>query len=67
MEVIEGVPETLAYLAGRHELTFFTKGHPDEQKLKIDRSGPRPLLRPHRDRAGEGRRRLPPAGRASAA
>src|SRR5581483_207282 len=26
MEVIEGVPETLEYLAGRHELTLFTKG-----------------------------------------
>ena len=39
MEVIEGVPETLAYLADRHELTLFTKGHPDEQRLKIDRSG----------------------------
>jgi putative hydrolase of the HAD superfamily len=39
IEVIEGVPETLAYLAERHELTLFTKGHRDEQKLKIDRSG----------------------------
>jgi putative hydrolase of the HAD superfamily len=39
MEVIGGVPETLAYLAERHDLTLFTKGHPDEQKLKIDRSG----------------------------
>ena len=39
MEVIEDVPETLAYLAERHELTLFTKGHPDEQRLKIDRSG----------------------------
>ncbi len=39
MEVIEGVPETLEYLSGRHELTLFTKGHPDEQTLKIDRSG----------------------------
>jgi putative hydrolase of the HAD superfamily len=39
MEVIEGVPETLAYLAERHDLTLFTKGHPEEQKLKIDRSG----------------------------
>ena len=39
MEVIEGVPETLAYLTERHELTLFTKGHPEEQKLKIDRSG----------------------------
>ena len=39
MEVIEDVPETLAYLAERHELTLFTKGHPDEQALKLDRSG----------------------------
>ena len=39
MQVIAGVPETLAYLAGRHELTLFTKGHPDEQQLKIERSG----------------------------
>jgi len=39
MEVIEGVAETLAYLTARHDLTLFTKGHPDEQKLKIDRSG----------------------------
>src|SRR5260221_1124165 len=39
MEVIDGVEETLEYLASRHELTLFTKGHPDEQRLKIDRSG----------------------------
>ena len=39
MQVIEGVPETLEYLSLRHELTLFTKGNPDEQKLKIDRSG----------------------------
>src|SRR5882672_10987428 len=39
MEVIEGVAETLRYLAQRHDLTLFTKGHPDEQKLKLDRSG----------------------------
>ncbi|HSW51328.1 MAG TPA: HAD family hydrolase [Bryobacteraceae bacterium] len=39
MEVIEGVEETLAYLAGRHTLVLFTKGHPEEQRLKIDRSG----------------------------
>jgi putative hydrolase of the HAD superfamily len=39
IEVIDGVPETLAYLAERHELTLFTKGHPEEQTLKIDRSG----------------------------
>ena len=39
MEVIDGVAETLEYLAPRHDLTLFTKGHPEEQKLKIDRSG----------------------------
>ena len=39
MEVIEGVADTLAYLAARHDLTLFTKGHPEEQRLKIDRSG----------------------------
>jgi putative hydrolase of the HAD superfamily len=39
MEVIEGVAETLADLTSRHDLTLFTKGHPDEQKMKLDRSG----------------------------
>jgi putative hydrolase of the HAD superfamily len=39
METIAGVPETLEYLAARHDLTQFTKGNPEEQKLKIDRSG----------------------------
>ncbi len=39
MEVIDGVAATLEYLAARHDLTLFTKGHPEEQKLKIDRSG----------------------------
>jgi putative hydrolase of the HAD superfamily len=39
MQVIDGVASTLEYLAGRHDLTLFTKGHPEEQKLKIDRSG----------------------------
>ncbi len=38
MEVIPGVPETLERLAMRHDLTLFTKGHPEEQKIKIDRS-----------------------------
>jgi putative hydrolase of the HAD superfamily len=39
METITGVPETLEYLYTRHDLTLFTKGNPEEQKLKIDRSG----------------------------
>ncbi len=43
LELIEGVEETLVYLAQRHELTLFTKGHVEEQRLKIDRSG----LGPH--------------------
>lgn len=39
IELIEGVEETLAELASRHDLTLFTKGHPEEQRLKVDRSG----------------------------
>lgn len=38
MELIEGVEETIAVLAERHHLTLFTKGDPEEQRLKIDRS-----------------------------
>jgi putative hydrolase of the HAD superfamily len=37
--LIDGVEETLAVLSTRHDLTIFTKGHPEEQKLKVDRSG----------------------------
>jgi putative hydrolase of the HAD superfamily len=39
IDLIEGVEETLAYLSARHDLTLFTKGHPEEQRLKLDRSG----------------------------
>jgi len=39
LEMIVGVDETLAYLSERHDLTLFTKGHPEEQRMKIDRSG----------------------------
>ena len=39
VELIDGVAETLEYLASLHTLTLFTKGHAEEQKLKIDRSG----------------------------
>jgi putative hydrolase of the HAD superfamily len=39
MELIEGVPETLAELAGRHELMLLTKGDLAEQQAKIDASG----------------------------
>ena len=39
VELMAGVAETLAELAGRHELILFTKGHADEQRMKIDASG----------------------------
>jgi putative hydrolase of the HAD superfamily len=39
MELIDGVAETVAALAQNHELTLFTKGDPEEQNMKIDRSG----------------------------
>jgi putative hydrolase of the HAD superfamily len=39
LRLIDGVEPTLRYLADRHELTLLTKGNPEEQKLKIERSG----------------------------
>jgi putative hydrolase of the HAD superfamily len=39
VELIEGVEQTLQELGQRHELALFTKGHPEEQRLKVDRSG----------------------------
>jgi putative hydrolase of the HAD superfamily len=39
IELIEGVEETLEDLAQRHKLALFTKGHSDEQRMKVDRSG----------------------------
>ncbi len=39
IELIDGVEETLRELATRHTLVLFTKGHLEEQRLKIDRSG----------------------------
>jgi putative hydrolase of the HAD superfamily len=44
-ELIAGVKETLAHLNGRHDLLLFTKGDPDEQRMKVDRSGLGPLFR----------------------
>jgi putative hydrolase of the HAD superfamily len=37
--VLEGVLETLDYLAARHRLILFTKGEPAEQAAKVERSG----------------------------
>jgi putative hydrolase of the HAD superfamily len=39
IELIDGVEATIAELASRHELTLFTKGDAEEQRIKIDRSG----------------------------
>lgn len=38
LELLEGVPETLAYLSGRHRLYLVTKGNHEEQSAKIDSS-----------------------------
>jgi len=43
VEIIAGVAETLAYLAGRHHLIMVTKGNLVEQTGKVERSG----LKPH--------------------
>ncbi len=37
--LIPNVAETVDYLAARHDLMLVTKGHPEEQRLKIERSG----------------------------
>jgi len=37
--ILDGVPETLAYLAGRHRLILFSKGEAAEQAGKVERSG----------------------------
>jgi putative hydrolase of the HAD superfamily len=39
MELMPAVEETLARLGAVHELTMFTKGNPEEQHSKIDKSG----------------------------
>ena len=44
IDLMEGVAESLPFLAEKHELTMFTKGEPAEQNRKIDLSGLRPLF-----------------------
>lgn len=39
VEIIPGIPETLAYLGERHRLIMMTKGNVAEQSGKIERSG----------------------------
>ena len=39
LQLLDGVGETLDYLAARHQLILLTKGDAEEQQLKIERSG----------------------------
>src|SRR6202041_2598875 len=39
LHILDGVPETLAYLAKHHRLILLTKGEPAEQAGKVERSG----------------------------
>ena len=39
IELLPGVEDTVLALSERHELTIFTKGDHEEQRLKIERSG----------------------------
>jgi len=39
VQIMPDVAETVSYLAARHDLMLLTKGHPEEQRLKIERSG----------------------------
>jgi len=39
LQLINGVRETLEYLAPRHDLMLLTKGDSEEQQLKVERSG----------------------------
>src|SRR2546426_1861838 len=38
-KILDGVPETLAYLSSRHRMILFTKGEPAEEAAKVERSG----------------------------
>ncbi len=38
-KILDGVPETLAYLTRKHRLILFTKGEAAEQAAKVERSG----------------------------
>ena len=44
IELLAGVEETLRELAGYHRLILVTKGNPEEQKDKVERSGLRELF-----------------------
>jgi putative hydrolase of the HAD superfamily len=38
-EIIDGVEDTLAALRPHHDLFLLTKGHDEEQRIKVERSG----------------------------
>jgi putative hydrolase of the HAD superfamily len=44
LQLLPEVAETVRYLASRHDLMLVTKGHPEEQRLKIERSGLEPFF-----------------------
>jgi putative hydrolase of the HAD superfamily len=44
MQLLPDVAETIPDLSGRHDLMLVTKGHPEEQRLKIERSGLAPFF-----------------------
>ena len=44
MLLLPDVAETIRDLSGRHHLMLVTKGHPEEQRLKIERSGLEPFF-----------------------
>ena len=43
-QILDGVPETLAYLAKHNRLILLTKGEPAEQAAKVERSGLQPYF-----------------------
>jgi putative hydrolase of the HAD superfamily len=45
LDIIDGVPETLTELRGRHDVLLLTKGDQEEQVRKIERSGLAALFR----------------------
>jgi putative hydrolase of the HAD superfamily len=44
IEILPGVPETLQYLAARHQMIVMTKGDITEQSGKVERSGLKPYF-----------------------
>lgn len=44
IELFDRVPQTLAYLAARHQLILMTKGNHREQSNKVERSGLKPYF-----------------------